>query len=227
MKEVTRAFASKQMWLACEDADKMVNCLRRRKRLLVYAACLKPIYEAMSPLCRRVVDLVDRWADRDKVRNKLLAMRRDIDAEWDGVKGLEIDDPTRSVVVAVLQMLPWERRYMATSFCFNVELTKGLLAFAKDKTVLRHEWYEKFRKIHCDLIRDIVNPFFGKRRPDLHRLAREVAADVYRSGDFHLAPVLADCLEDHHPEIQEVIDHLRKPGVVRGWWSLDWLLGKK
>ncbi len=57
---------------------------------------------------------------------------------------------------------------------------------------------------------------------------RRMAESIYRDRNFSDLPVLADALAEAGCTAEELLEHLRSPGVhTRGCWALDLLLGKE
>jgi hypothetical protein len=54
-----------------------------------------------------------------------------------------------------------------------------------------------------------------------------LAEASYQERAFDLLPFLADALEDVGCSSEDILNHCRGPGHVRGCWALDLVLGKE
>ena len=81
------------------------------------------------------------------------------------------------------------------------------------------------------LLRDIVgNPFRRVTLDPAWRTSTVVAlaGQMYASRDFNAMPILADALMDAGCDSDDILSHLRGPGLhARGCWALDLVLGKQ
>jgi hypothetical protein len=89
-------------------------------------------------------------------------------------------------------------------------------------------------EIQAVLIRDIFgNPFHPVVLDPAARqwnggCAVALATELYESGDFSRAPLLADMLEDAGVSDAQLLDHLRGPGPhTRGCFAVDLVLGRE
>ena len=95
----------------------------------------------------------------------------------------------------------------------------------------------------CDLFREIIGPFAPRTavpiwmKPALQAIpggpvrisetARGIAVGIHRDQAYDRFPILADALEEDGCTDDELLLHMRIPGVhVRGCWALDLITGK-
>jgi hypothetical protein len=83
-----------------------------------------------------------------------------------------------------------------------------------------------------DLLRDIFGPLpFRPSTIDpawLTPTVQRLAESIYHDRAFERLPILADAFEEAGCDQEDILNHLRQPGVqVRGCWALDLVLGKE
>ena len=90
---------------------------------------------------------------------------------------------------------------------------------------------EEVRFSQCGLLREIFgNPFCSITiAPSwLTSTVQQIAETIYSERAFDRLAILADALEDAGCTSQDILSHLRQPGVhVRGCWCLDLVLEKE
>lgn len=88
------------------------------------------------------------------------------------------------------------------------------------------------RAARADLLREIFgDPFSATAFDPAWRTSTAVALakHLYEAGDFSVAPMLADALQDAGCDDRELLAHMRgaTAGHVRGCWAIDRVLGRE
>jgi hypothetical protein len=82
----------------------------------------------------------------------------------------------------------------------------------------------------CDLLRDVVNPFFDEAvEPEWRsKNAVALAETIDRDRSYDMLPILGDALMDAGCTSERLLAHCRSAGPhVRGCWAVDLVLGKE
>ena len=192
-----------------------------RKWRLFAVACCRLVWHLIPEESRRVVEVVERFIEREASDEEREAVRRtDID--------FHREHP--AVLAAYLSAEPTAR--IKTVARHDVP-TKCIAAASM----------EEGRAARATCIRDIAglvrevfgNPFLIPR-PSCHPEWRswqdatplKLAQGSYDDRAFDRLPILSDALEEAGCTDAALLDHLRSPGPhVRGCWALDLILGKQ
>jgi hypothetical protein len=206
---------------ACEPL--MGNRSTRKWRCFA-CACVRLIWDPLTPQQREAVEINERFADG------LATNRERADAR--AVLGRDPDD---------WRLPPKERRAgkIRENLYWVLAAPSDILVCAKgtpyrmargDDRLVREPSDPRF----ADLIREIfANPFGPPRiEPGWKRYNNgavvHLAQTVSDEQDFSHLPVLADALEDAGCTDAAILEHCRRPGGhVRGCWVVDLILGKK
>ena len=215
---------SETEWLHGSDPEPMLedaHLVSERKLRLFAAACCRRVWEQLGADARRAVEVAEQHADGTAAGEQLDAARP---------AAGEPSDREAALVRAVAE------RSVDAGDCASAAAT-----FHADSQIPRHEtpseqeqWYEAVSTestAQADLLRCVFgNPF----RPVVFdadwrtSTVVGIANQMYESGDFSLAPVLADALQDANCTSADVLDHLRHGGQhARGCWVVDLVLGRE
>jgi hypothetical protein len=223
---------TEQEWLACTGPDPMIFFLSRRgraserKRWLFACACCRLVWTVLPVRCHRLVEAVERYADRGASSSELLAL-------FEGYSPHQVGVPTvpggNQAAEAVGHLGgPW--RWGARPTLSNL----GVARSAAESLAKTMPW-QAARELEVQLLRDIFGPplfrpvaldraWLGWNGGTVRRLAQAVYED--RANDA--LPVLADALEEAGCTDPDLLNHLRGPAPhVRGCWVIDMLLGKE
>jgi hypothetical protein len=236
---------NQKQWVNCTDPEKLLKFLRGkasdRKLRLLACACVRRVWEILTPKSRAALEASERYADKAAGRRELTAARRDAIVEAD-----------RMAAAADATMNPnegqWDPEEAAAAQANAAEATRLCLVPVADTDLVGQvtrsmfyalvQWHDSPGgdpdQAHCDLLREVFgNPF---RIPVIERpwlkwndgTVPRLAQAVYDERNFDLLPVLADALEDAGCAEAAILDHLRdlRPHV-RGCWMVDLLLNKK
>jgi hypothetical protein len=238
---------TEQDWLACQEPQRMLALLRgsgkvseRKRRLFAIAVCRRIWHFLTDERSRRAVEVAELLADGRIDRETRSATRRAashaIARTWRMVRrtsGSRRDTfpPTDAARVA--------------TYVLDVRLTEATIAFlvaravgaAAEEVALTSEAESEERKAQAALLRDIFgNPFRAQPTLAATVLAWDdgcivkLASGIYQEQDFspERMGVLADALEEAGVTNEEVLGHLRGPGVhVRGCHVVDLLTGRE
>jgi hypothetical protein len=95
----------------------------------------------------------------------------------------------------------------------------------------RQDESDKEQAVQCEILRCVLgNPFRSVTLDPtwLTPTVTQLAIAIYHDRSFDRMPVLADALSDAGCDNEDILNHLRQPGVhVRGCWVLDLVLGKE
>ncbi len=207
-------------WATCSQVDRMLKGLdpkrHRRKWVLFNCACCRRLWERMPEGCRAYVEAAERYALGSGLKKDLSPLRGAVNAAVAHVR-----DPSRWHAAVAASTVTNTTRYCAWNAA-RAMADVGRVAHRRE------------RHAQADLLREV----FGNRdRPAavepawltwnggaVPALAHAILAD----GRFADLPILADALEEAGCADDELLGHLRDPGLhVRGCWALDWLLGQE
>ena len=231
-----RPVPTEGLW-QCGNPDAMVRCLVRlvtdsrvvyhlpaeaveRKLRLFYCACCRLRWESLSPICRDVIETVERFVDGAENKHGLRHARR-----------------AAQEVGRAIRAKPYSPEQVNECWLFS------LVETAVERTRLRDGHVRGGHSIDTTaqivLLRDLFdNPFrpcwVGRRwiTPTVVALARV----IYAERAFDLMPVLADALQDAGCDDEHILTHCRGREEVgypvqgahaRGCWVLDAILGKE
>jgi hypothetical protein len=224
-------------WLACETPDKMLWFIcghpdasklwagrekpTARKWRLLGVACCRRVWSLITEVeCRRVVDVVEAYAD-GKVS----------EAELRSVAAAAVDCGYR-----VDHDRLRHRAYAATDALgrgvgLNATLEHSCSCVVGHTAWAVGEEQSAEMQVQSTLIRCIFgNPFrpVAVQPSWLTSDVLALASGIYAERAFDRMPILADCLQDANCLNEDILNHCRQPGEhVRGCWVVDLLLGKK
>jgi hypothetical protein len=199
-------------WLTCSRPEKMLEFLRCRasgRKLRLFAcARARVVWQQLSPLGRRAVEVAEGFADG-------LAS---------GKERYTACEAVRAASIPSLRGHDW----LAIAAAAEDEL-QGM--YAGPRSV--RSTLEPMRE--CALYREVFGPLPFRPVPILPCwLAWEggtvpgLARAVYEEGGFDGLPVLADALEEAGCADEALLTHLREPGLhARGCWAVDLLLSRE
>jgi len=226
-------------WLTCNDPDKMLRLLgenrqlSRRKVRLFAVACCRQIWRLLShPPSQQAVEVSEQYAEGSVTAAKLRKAER-------GASAVASDLEFEAALMMRLPAYAAKDAALAAAEVARTRLFPERVAATARAAVTATPQAPKDQGA---LLRDIFgNPF--RRLPSIDpavlawqdgtvvRLAQAAYEErEMPSGhlDRQLLAVLADALEEAGCTEQEVLGHLRGPGVhVRGCWVIDFLTGRK
>lgn len=194
----------------------------KRKARLYGCACCRRIWDDIPEPWRAVVEILERFGDRQTTRTKV---REVVSAAGSpqGHGAMAADWVARTVYFIGKMHDPG----------FQVAQLVADRA-VPDRTANNEKWVEAWeaeKAMQCHFARDIFgNPFRPVSFATEWRTDTTVplARQMYDSRDFTAMPILADALQDAGCENESILDHCRGPGPhVRGCWVVDLVLGKK
>jgi hypothetical protein len=239
-------------WQACGKPDLMLRhlqqpragpALRRKLRLFACGCCRLAWDLVTDPAARLAVEVAERSADGQATAQQRESAR----------VALRYPDPPHlppwntpaflAVVANEKETRLWDAAHEAAALFVSLRLKEvlgpsPLLTPASDwkrAQAERARCQAEQRSRVCDLVREIFgNPFHPAVRVRAEVLnwsdgiARQIAVGVYEEGAFERLPILADALEEAGCTEDELLAHLRAPGVhVRGCWALDRILAEE
>jgi hypothetical protein len=193
----------------------------RKCRLLACATCRCHWDRLPDPLCRRAVEVAERYADGladEDERQEAEAAARDVEAEVARMMYNQEEMGWASLAAAaVAASVPLTTRLIQTPAPFFPRRSPA-----------------EPRPEDCARLREVVGDPFRPVRIRLDWLEWDggrvsiLARSFYQLRRFDLLPILADALEDAGCTNPDLLGHLRGPGPhVPGCWALDLLLGKE
>jgi hypothetical protein len=238
---------TEQDWLACRDPRRMLALLRgsgkiseRKRRLFAVAVCRRIWHLLTDERSRRAVEVAELLADGRIDRETRSATRRAASQAmaptWRTLR--------RTFQSSGVMLAPTDAALVAT-YVLDVRLIEATIAYlvaravgaAAEAAALTSEAESEERKAQADLLRDIFgNPFRAQPTLAATVLAWDdgcvvkLASGIYQDRDFspERMAVLADALEEAGMTDEEVLGHLRGPGVhVRGCHIVDLLTGRE
>lgn len=196
-------------WLTGGDLEKPSWHPSDRKLRLFACACVRQLWRLLQPASRRCVESGEALAET-------ATASQDAEVAWIAHN----HDGSADVAARVLCRADYHAADVATN-------------------VLGHlGWLGAEVPQVAALLREVIgNPFRFRAFIDpgaapwvsveSAATTRQMALDAYEANDWGLLPLIADALEYERFGDEEVLSHLRSPGVhVRGCWALDLLLGK-
>lgn len=244
-------------WLAATDADKLLKQLQKMKRplsprklRLFCVGCSRQIFDAMEEMCRRAVEVAEKFADAETTLEELTAARnvgmrrnrsrfdifgiiraqknpdgmRDFNlAKWSWEATEATTRPAKAVPGKVIQGVK-----MLLLILGRETLPAPPGAVAVSLRGLLNVMTDS--PIQAAILRDIAgNPFHPVALEPAWQTGNAVglAQSIYQQRAFDRLPILADAVEEAGCTNPAVLDHCRAPGHhVRGCWVVDLVLGK-
>lgn len=204
--------------------DNMLKFVRdtitdRKLRLFAVACCRHIWHLIPSEECRNVVDVVERHANESASLDDLKAAR--LTASWSGILVTKYVAAESAFTAA--KKTAWEAQVLAADTAYE--------AAGRPKSLgIRDQAWDDASRLHCELIRDLVNPFNSTSINPvwLTHSVCQLAEAIYIERAFDRMPILADALEDAGCQDEQILSHCRREGShVRGCWVVDLLLDKK
>ena len=229
----------------------------RRLRLFLVGCCRRQWDLFCDPICKRAVEVAERYADGLATEGDLEAASRDAQDLGDRIRMEERpwpnDHSLRQHIANAAIMVGWSYAELTRPKRLDGAVppeaacprgVRGLTADrCLDEVARALDWLSADRRARTQqdateeatqaaLLRCIAgNPF----RPVIFspewrtETAVLLARQMYESRDFSLMPILADALQDAGCEDEQILSHCRDPqGThVRGCWVVDWVLGKE
>jgi len=230
-------------WLACNDPKKMLKSLggkagNRKLRLFAVACCNRLRSALADPLCEKLIDLAERFADgetaeatlddvRGKVSGKYYDPWHGSGHEWEQIEDIGFKAGIAAAVYAAAggqseayqETVP-EALHHAVETVWHINGAVKLKGMPSEK------------ESQAGLLRDIFGPL--SFRPVTVSPAWQtanviaLAQAIYEDRTFDRMPILADALEDAGCTNADILSHCRQPGEhCRGCWVVDLLLGKE
>jgi hypothetical protein len=224
-------------WLACNDPDKMLDCLDerlgycfglleehterraidRRFRLFAVACCRRIWHLITDDRSRAAVEVAEKFAARlcgyDELNSAFGSAQEVLDESW--------PSHLPAACAAELATLPVGSYSQSTQ----------QIGFAGVAREVRNVAGAGEQQNQVELLRDIFgNPFCPVTVDPTWRTAAvtSLAQAIYDDRAFDRLPILADALEDAGCTNQDILEHCRSGGDhVRGCWVVDLLLAKE
>jgi hypothetical protein len=199
-----------------------------RKLRLFSCACCSLVWHLLPDLCHRLVEEVERYAEKEAGRSNLEKMFEDYDPSQVAMSDLQGGDQAAEAIAHL--RLQW--RFSASEATYQVYRrtysVSRSAAEALAKTVLWHH----ARQLQIELLRDIFgNPFrpIALNPSWLTSTVIALANGIYEEKAFDRMPILADALEDAGCDDAAILNHCREPNGVhtRGCWVVDLLTDRK
>jgi hypothetical protein len=190
----------------------------RKLRLFAVACCRRIWHLISSEQGRNAVEVAERFAEGTATLGKLKAAR--LTAGRSGVtvaKNVAVES-----ALTAAKRTAWEAQVLAAVAAYEAAGRPTSLG-------VRDQAWDDATRAHCDLIRDLINPFNPSSLSPawVNRTVRQIAEAIYAERAFDRMPILADALEDAGCTEEQILTHLRDSGPhARGCWLLDLLLGK-
>jgi hypothetical protein len=232
-------------WLTSDDPVKMLAAMypmrgmdsmppQTRKCRLYLLACARGQWKRLPPVCRKLVELAEQYADSLPDEQPLWQVLGRVAEQLMHSGGTPDDLADAIAALAALghpvspdgEAAPCLRR-SAKSWR---ELA-ALVYLPFDMKTPQLKWVP--RRFHsADLLREVLgNPYQYQQFSPLWRTSTAVtlAGQMYGSHDFSLMPILAEALQDAGCDDDHILDHCRdrKQTHVRGCWVVDLVLNKK
>ncbi len=246
---------TEQEWLECVDPTPMLGYLQgkasdRKLGLFACACCRRIFHLIVHPVSRAAVDVAERFSDglaTDEERDRIYGEADDIRCLLGGVGTGDLEQDVEEEFGGIIEAASITPDVAAAAAdeawgCAEPEPehTPGIGASAAEAVAnfaLRDAEISE-RAAQTMLLRDMIgNPF----RPTLidpvwltPSLTSHAAAAYQErsmpSGELDptCLAILADALEEAGCDNEDILNHLRQPGVhVRGCWVVDLILGKE
>jgi hypothetical protein len=202
-----------------------------RKLLLFCCACCRLVWPLLPDRCRRLVEAVERYADRGASASELVALFEGYSPQEVGVPALPGGGQAAEAVGHLDGQWTWGARPAEGPSWGTLDCVARSAAESLAKTM---PW-QAARQLEVQLLHDIFGPpLFRPVALDPAWLAwnggtvRRLAQAVYDDRAYDGLPVLADALEEAGCDQADLLAHLRGPGPhVRGCWAVDLVLGKQ
>jgi hypothetical protein len=219
-------------WMACTTPTAMLEYLRGkasdRKLRLFEVACCRLVWHLLPDRCHRLVEAVERYAERETRPRDLVALFKRYNPGR--VATSPVPGSTQAVEAVDELGLRW-----------RMDLTKNeeqwspyRVARSVSESLAYSMLWQKTRQLEGHLLHDLFGPLpFRPVTLDPawltwhDGLLVSMARQMYDSRDFSDMPILADALEEGGCSNQDILGHCRSGGEhVRGCWVVDLLLGK-
>ncbi len=212
--------------------QKMLHALHgkasERKLWLFACACCRLTWHLLPELCHRLVEEVERFADKQSRPRELVAL-------FDEFYPHDVDLPAvagSNQAAEAVGHLGWQWRWRVS----RGRLTVGYsVSRSAAESLAKSIPWQEARSLEGQLLLDIfANPF--RPLPVLDPswtiwhggLVVSMARRMYDSRDFSDMPVLADALEEAGCTNADILGHCRSGGEhVRGCWVVDLILSKQ
>jgi hypothetical protein len=220
-------------WLAGTDPEPMLEWLRGwasdRKLRLFAVACCRRLWQLLPAEGCDAVLVAERYADGAATSAEASA------AALSAAQAARVaSQPTRGLWAAHHAAAPEQWGQTAWgSASFAARAAGAAAAGVTDQEVTRPEGRVRRGegRAQCRLLRCVFGNPFRPVAQDPSWRSREVlalAGSIYDGRAFEAIPILADALVDAGCANEDILNHLRGPGVhVRGCWALDLLLGRE
>jgi hypothetical protein len=210
-------------WLACDDPEPLLLFLRERaddRKLRLYAAaCCRCVGHLLpDPSSRRVVDVLERYADGRASAEELAAARGGIRREL--LRGSNSAHAAAAVTIhKATGPAAWAAAWTTVPAALR---TLRLSGVGSGPTLSRPL---------AALLRDLFGPL--PFRPIAFEpvwrssAVYSLASFIYETASFDRLPALALALQSRGCDIEELLSHCREPGPhVKGCWVVDTVLSK-
>jgi hypothetical protein len=208
-----------------------------RKWLLLGCGCLRRVWSVLpDACCREVVELAERYADGEPVRDRLAALAprcqavekaewRQREAEgfgWEAPFGVRGGRARAAGALCHVHPAEFDSYYFAQNIAQAIHGTVWGEGGGDDVAGVQEV---------RDFLRDIFGVAAWNASVDPACLTSTVvslAEGIYVGRAFDRLPILADALQDAGCDNADILDHCRGSGThVRGCWVVDMVLGKE
>lgn len=207
-------------------ATMLSGATSRKIRLTAAAMCRD--FGSLPHWAKKTLGKLRDYADEEKSAVKLAAIRKTIESRR---HNLAASDFMRNVAAAMLDAASWQvtslfgsmQSQLAVALVKRKLLADGVEPSDENIWGLYHSMDAEIAAGHRQIVGDICKPGLKKFRfkPDVVG----VAEDAYLGRTP--TSILADALEDYHPEHHMAVAHLRYPTHFRGCWAIDWITGRR
>jgi hypothetical protein len=213
-------------WLECEQPDKMIDFLRRKRRQrpsdrkfrLFVVACVRHVWHLLSEeRCRKAVEVAEQHADS-------LASLTEMSVAGNIAT---IRNPALEPTVEAANAAARASAFAKLNYAIPEVLRHSLAAVA-DVTGAGSGTHFQVHLLH-----EVFGNPFNQQTFDTAWLnwsdgiVLKIAQAIYEHRAFDRMPILADALEEGGCTDADILGHCRQPGShVKGCWILDRLLGK-
>jgi hypothetical protein len=228
-------------WIFSTDPDEMLRALTGKRKLtprkqrLFCVGCCRQILDAMEEVCRRAVEMAERYADGEATLEEMTAARdagmRRNRSRFD-IHGFirAMKSPEKAAQTGMARRC-WEATEATTRPRAPVP-GKVIQAVGISQIFLETQGSFGFKDSPAlaGVLRDVAgNPFRPPTFDPVWRTANVagLAGTIYQQRTFDRMPILGDALEEAGCTDPAMLAHCREAGPhVRGCWVLDLLLGK-
>jgi hypothetical protein len=197
-----------------------------RKRRLFAAACCREVWRLIcDDRYRSAVEAAEAFADgaiSDAARQRI-AKSAGLEKPDDALQS-PADHAHQAARLAVGNVVHAANAAIYASMSLTIDHMQSEKRLGRLIITIQH-----YDSRFCELLRDVVNPYFDDAVEPTWRSKNAVALakTIYRDRSYDMLPILADALMDAGCTSERLLEHCRSQGPhVRGCWAVDVVLGK-